>query len=242
MRETTELYKEIVASGDYEVETRLSIGGAGASGSLRESDIWFIHTNRRLFATETPTIGGCVAGEITAEIFMPDTGIPRMAELRIYTRVRTKDGTKVDTEWIRKGTFFVDTRKLRKRNDGRTIATLTGYDAMLRSEQDYEPPSDITEWPAADIDVLNGIADQMGVSLDSRTKEIVTRNYPINLPTGYSCREVLSCIAAAYGGNFIMSDLGQLLLVQLNNVPRDEMYLVDESGQAITFGGVAILV
>lgn len=241
MRETTELYKEIVATGSYDVETRLSINGAGVSDSLRESSIFSLKTNRRLFATDTPSIGNCVSGTITAEIFQPDYEIPRSAELRIYVRVRSKDGSKIDTTWMRKGTFFIDTRTSRKMSSGRTITTLTGYDAMLRAEEDFAWDV-LKKWPALDINVVKKIAQQMGVSLDPRTEEIIVKGYEIPIPDGYSCREILGNIATMYGGNFIMSDLGQLLLVQLNNVPRESLVLLNEDGVPILFGGEPVLV
>ena len=240
MREVSDLWKEIVA-GDYEVETVLNIGDAAVADSVPMNQIHYIKTNRRLFEGDTPSIGSCVAGEIEAKLFMPSGGIPRNARLRPYVRVYPKGDPDNHSEWLRKGVFWIDHRKLKKLKNGKTIITLSGYDAMLRAEDDFVWDV-LQKWPALDINVVKKIAQQMDVSLDPRTEEIIVKGYEIPIPDGYSCREILGNIAAMYGGNFVMSDLGQLLLVQLNNVPRESVVLVNETGVPILFGGEPILV
>jgi hypothetical protein len=53
---------------------------------------------------------------------------------------------------------------------------------------------------------------------------------------------VLGYIAAMYAGSFVMSDLGELRLIPINNIPKETRRLIDQSGNAILFGGVRILV
>jgi hypothetical protein len=89
---------------------------------------------------------------------------------------------------------------------------------------------------------VNEIAYQMGVSVDARTTALMTNAYTIPLPTGYSYREVLGYIASMYVGCFIMSDEGKLRLVSLLELPHETNYLIDQIGNAITFGGDRILV
>lgn len=242
MRETTETYKEIV-SGDYIVETRISTNKEPASSGVPENEIIEIRTKRRLFPDSYPSIGNCVSGEIKASFFVNGKNIPRNAEIRIYTRVKSLDGSLVDSKWIRKGTFFIDTRKYNHWENGKKIITITGFDAMLRAEQEYDV-STLKEWPAKDVNIVKKIANQIGVEIDERTLNLLENGYGyrLNTPFGYSCREVLGYIAGMYGGNFIISDIGELLLVQLNNVPRNNIYLVNEDGAPITFGGVSIIV
>lgn len=240
MRDVSDLWKKIVA-GDYEVETVLNVGNIGETVGIKMDQIYYIKTNRRIFEGDTPSIGSCVAGEIEAKLFLPSGGIPRNALLRPFVRVYPKGEPNNYSEWLQKGAFWVDTRKLKKLNNGKIIITLTGFDAMLRAEEEFDW-SVLTKWPAKDIDVVKKIAQQMGVTIDSRTTAIITKGYTINLPDGYSCREILSGIAAMYAGNFVMSDLGKLLLVQLNNVIIDARVLHNEYGAPILFGGEPILV
>ena len=82
----------------------------------------------------------------------------------------------------------------------------------------------------------------MGVSVDPRTTAMITQGYTIPLPTGYTLREVLGYIAAMYVGCFIMSDAGELRLVSILELPPETNYLIDQLGDAITFGGDRILV
>lgn len=238
MQQTSDLYKELLA-GPYSCETRLTIGesSSGADGGFDESVLFSIKTYSRMFSNDTPTVGSCVSGEIDVEMLQPVIDIPRKERLVPY--VRLTDGTR-HSEWIQKGVYFIDTRKTQKGSENWNRLILHGYDSMLRAEQDY--PSSTLKWPATDIHVVREIAAFMGVSVDSRTDEIMTRGYAVQYPSGYSCREVLGYIAAMYAGCFIMSDLGELRLVQLNSIPPETRYLVDGSGNAITFGGVRILV
>ena len=241
MNDVSDLWKEIVATGDFETETTLAIGDSNVSDGVPMNQLHYIKTVRRLFEGDTPSIGSCVAGEIEAKLFQPEGGIPRNGRLRVYVRVHPRGRPEYHSEWLRKGTFWVDHRKLKKLANGKTIITLTGYDAILRAEEEFDW-SVLKKWPAVDINVVKKIAQQMGVSLDPRTEEIIVKGYEINLPDGYSCREILCGIAAMYGGNFVMSDLGQLLLVQLNNVPRESLVLLNEDGVPILFGGEPVLV
>ena len=61
-------------------------------------------------------------------------------------------------------------------------------------------------------------------------------------PRNYTCRELLQAIAGWYGGNWCMTPVGKLRLVLLNSLPKETNYLVDNGGNAITFGGDRILV
>ena len=58
----------------------------------------------------------------------------------------------------------------------------------------------------------------------------------------YSIRQELQWIAAAHGGNWIITGEGKLLLVPLLSMPEETSRLVTEYGDAITLGGVKIRV
>lgn len=259
MQKTSDLYQELLAT-NYKTETRLAIGetgrlitkqgdsitfggtsilvgATGADGGYDETILISLGTESRVFGEETPTVGCCVAGEIDIEMLKPVGEIPKQARLVPY--VRLTDGVRY-SEWIQKGVFYLDTRQ--KKEDGTNIEKLVihGYDAMLKAEQTY--PASKLSWPAKDIDVVREIAEFLDVSVDSRTAALMTWGYRIQYPAEYSCREVLGYIAAMYAGCFVMSDLGELRLVALNEIPAETRYLIAAAGQPITFGGVRILV
>lgn len=241
MQETSELYKEIL-SGNHRKECRLAVGDkdtpAADLDTFYGNDMLMeMSTSMRLFSEETPTVGGCISGEITIRMLKPAKDIPRQGKL--VPQIRITDGTRY-SEWLSKGEFFVDTREKTGEISGTEIIRLTGYDAMMKAEQDC--PSDSMNWPATDIQAVNRIAQFLGIPVDPRTFDIIKNEYLVQYPGGYSCREVLGYIAAMYGGNFIISDVGQMRLVVLNSIPSETRYLITNAGQAITFGGVRILV
>lgn len=232
MQSTSALYQTII-SGDHWFETRLIIDGVGTYG---ETDLFAMSTTHEMFHN-SPTIGSAVAGEITVKMVYPqDVTIPAMAKL--LPQVRSCNATQ-QSEWISQGVYYIDTRERTVTEYGESVLELHGYDAMLKAEQMYN--GRITG-DSTDIQMVNEIAYQMGVSVDSRTIALMTAAYTIPLPTGYSYREVLGYIASMYVGCFIITDEGKLRLVSITELPPETNYLIDEQGDAITFGGDRILV
>lgn len=227
MLNTSSTYKDII-KGAHVKECKLNIAGT----DYGEDYILSMSIDRGVFPEDKPAVGGCVSATIEIEMFSVD--IPRTAELRPYYRVKNSVET---SEWIPKGVFYVDTRTV---NKVKGTVRLTGYDSMLQAERDF--PGVSHSWPSTDIQVLNDIAAQMGVGIDDRTIARMTKGYAVQLPTNYTSREVLGFLAAMYGGDFVMSDNNELLLVSFTDIPAETSYLISEDGDAITFGGVRILV
>lgn len=259
MQATSALYQELLASRHWKEtrlvigetgklitklgdavtfgSTRILVGSSGADGGYDEGTLISMSTSSRMFSGDTPAVGGCVSGEISVEMLRPVGDIPRRARMVPY--VRLTDGVR-SSEWIQKGVYFIDTREQREDGSGIKKLILHGYDAMLKTEQDY-PPSKLG-WPANDIRVVQEIAEFIDVPVDNRTFGIMTGGYKVQYPGEYTCREVLGFIAAMYAGCFVMSDLGELRLVTLNGIPPETRYLVTNTNDVITFGGDRILV
>ena len=258
MQETSSLYKQLLADPGHWKEYALVIGESGvlvdefsnritfggtailvattsADSGFRESSIISMSTQKTIFSDSNPTVGNCIAGQITVEMMKPKGDIPRRARLAPY--VRLTNG-KEQSEWIQKGVFFIDHREYSGDENERMV--INGYDHIILTEDEF--PSSTHEWPRTDIDVVRDIAAEIGTDLDIRTVQIMNKGYKINYPAGYSMREVLENIAAMYAGSFIMSDTGELLLVTMFGIPRETSYLIDNVGFAITFGGDRILV
>ncbi len=176
------------------------------------------------------SIGNAMAATLSLDLYADE--IPRGAEIKRY--VRLVNGSKV-SEWLPKGVFYVNRRSC---EDGRW--TIEAYDAMLKADIAWTPRPGFT-FPATMEEAVNDIALSMEVELDERNVF-----YPYTMdkyPEGeYMRRDALRDIAAAHGGNFVMSDAGKLRLVPLISFPADTNYLVTEYGDAILFGGVRILV
>lgn len=248
MQVTSELYKTLLADPAHMKEHRAYIDGVEyGQGSIligveTPLQMWQQKplVTGSLFADRTPTVGGCVSRQLDIMV-LPQGAIPRMAEIRLETRLVTKDlltGEIIQSsEWIPKGTFYIDTRKTDSTSGALIIH---GYDAMLKMEQLYlADGEDVTGWPKTMPTVMEEIAAMIGVELDERN---VLQDYRVEAPAGYTMREVSGWIAAAHAGNWIITDEGKLRLVPLYSTVLDVGYLVDENGDAITFGGVKILV
>lgn len=183
-------------------------------------------------------IGNAATAKLTLSLFADR--IPRAAAIKRYIRLR--NGERV-SEWLPKGVFFANRRS---EEDG--YWTVEAFDAMRKAEQPWEPDQSLS-FPMSMPSAAAEFSRIMGVEIDPRTRlnPAYTIDYPASDPESksgdyYSIRQELQWIAAAHGGNWIITDEGKLLLVPLLSVPDETHYLVSEYGDAITFGGVRILV
>lgn len=260
MQNTSKLYQDIVA-GNHWFETRLCIGDTGvlieksgaaitfggvrilvaASGpdaGYGENMLVSMTTKKPLFSG-TPTVGNTCAGEIDVSILKPYGAIPKRALIAPF--VRATDGARF-SEWIPKGKYYIDKRSESEIGNDSLMA-LHGYDGMMLAEADYPPETNL-DWPARDIQVVEEIAADMGVGIDSRVYKIIKNGYEVQYPAGYSEREILGYIGAMYAGNWCMNDFGELMLIPVAGIPKETRYLIvgGTDSRAITFGGDRILV
>lgn len=238
MQNVSEKYRKILA-GEHWFDTRVTIGDSGTLGDENGEEILFggeavligegpeagyaedmlidVQTKTAVFQN-APSVGNCVSAEISIEMKAPIDPFERRAKIIPYIRAANENE---ESEWIQKGVFFIDQRSLDKTAQGFRIISIHGYDAMMKAEEFYPENSSI-EWPATDIDVVREIAEFIGVPIDPRTEDIMVRGYLVPRPDEYTCREVLGHIAAAYAGNFVMSDIGELRLIPLYGLPAKE--------------------
>jgi len=174
--------------------------------------------------------GNAYTASLTLSLFTDN--VPRAATIKRYIRLR--NGNQV-SEWIPKGTFFTNTRA-----DDDGYWTIEAYDSMRKAEVVWTPDQSL-EFPLSMPAAAEEFARILGVQLDSRT--VLSANYTIDYPANdYTIRDELCFIAAAHGGNWIITDENKLYLVPLLSAPPETNYLVEEYGDAITFGGDRILV
>ena len=261
MQNVSQLYNDIISSPNHWFEVALAIGesgrlideigdvlyfgntailvdSGGAETAFREDILMSLSTTHAVFNENYPVVGSAVSGEIDIEMLKPTAAIPKRA--RLVPFVRVTDGTRY-SEWLQKGVYYVDTRETSHNSNGLDIVKIHGYDAMLFFEQNY-PSDSVNDYPMLDTDMVTFLANSVSISVDARTFERMDKGYTFPLPVGYSSREVLGIIAASYGGNFIISDEGQLLLIRLSDLPKETNYLVTEVGDVLLFGTDRILV
>ena len=208
--------------------------GGGGSG-YGEDMIVSVETNGALFSGGHPTIGEAFSAEIDLKMIKPAGFIPKMAKVSPWVKLVGEDE---ESEWVQKGTFYIDTREYTDDGQGTVYMEVHGYDAMLKAEELFPLNCPLYEdtGTATDIDVVHFIADMMDIKVDPRTDGIMTRGYTVMRPTDYTMREVLKFIAGMYAGNFIISDAAvrneeghlreQLRLVPLRCIPDPTQYLI----------------
>lgn len=188
------------------------------------ADIYGCEISRNICKDDKPEIGGANAAELKLSV-VPRRDIPRGA--KVVLELRYVSGTSC-SEWIPKGTFFVDTRET---TFGNLVTTLNCFDAMLSAEQTYIQ-DDVTEtWPQTESTIVGKILQRMwgNVTLDSR---VTLKDYNVEYPNDLTCREILGYIAAANGGNWTITDENKLMLVKLA-YPKN--VLSTETPEAISF-------
>lgn len=153
---------------------------------------------------------------------------------KIWRYVRLVNGEEA-TEWLPAGVFFANRRT---EEDG--LWTIEAFDAMRMAEAVWKADA-FLRFPMSMSAAAGELAKAMGCRIDPRTQ--LSDAYTIDHPANeYTIRQVLQYIAAAHGGNWIVTGAGELLLVPLGSAPEETNYLVTERGQAITLGGVRLLV
>ena len=221
---TSALWRELLNTPGTEREYKFDIDGViyGKDAEVSNS------VESQLF--EEFGIGNACCA--TLKLSLITDNIPRGATIKRYLRLVNGD---MATEWIPKGVFFTNRRSC----DG-DYWEIEAYDAMRKADIVWDPDQSL-EFPMTMPDAVNVFCQLMGVELDSRTT--LNSSYTIDYPANdYTIRNELCFIAAAHGGNWIITDAGKLLLVPLLSMPTETNNLITERGTAITFGGVRILV
>ena len=162
-------------------------------------------------------------------VFKQKSTIPRMSKIVPQALI--------DGHWEQLGVFYLDERSVKPTG----IMTVVAYDSMLKADKVWTPDQSL-EFPMPMDDAVDVIAELMGITVDPRTQinHTYTMDYPAN---DYTLRDVLCYIATANGGNWTITRNDQLLFVPLvGSMPPETHYLIEENGNAITLGGVRILV
>lgn len=164
------------------------------------------------------SVGNAWAAEIEIQ-FQPNAEPPRMGRILPYVKKQDDgQGNEQDDEQSAEstqlGVYYID-----ERSSESGIMTLVGYDSMLKSGFTYGGSEEAEEWPRSMESVAEEISGRMGVEMDADLDNSLMMEYP----DGYTGREILCGIAAAHGGNWIITNTGVLKLVPLemsSNVVR----------------------
>ena len=205
MQTTSQLYKNIIADPTHTFDVKLNIAGV----DYEQEDILDLITDSKVWQ-QSPTIGGVYSSTCEFSILSDGASIPRMAKVIPYFRARTESQ---ESEWIKKGEFYIDTRETIENGSGIKIFKAHCFDAILKTNAMYAESS--ISWPAVDISAINEICTAVGLTQDSRNASILNKGYTVGFPLKQTYRDVLSYIAVMYGANWIITDDGKLRIIPI---------------------------
>ncbi len=232
MHKTSDIYKRIYADDRHCKEIKLIIAGQ----EYAQDKIISCAISGATF--DKPKIGGCASRKITLKIF-PYGDIPRQAKIEVYLRLVLGEE---HSEWIPKGVFWFSTRETDKKTG---VMTVKGFDSMLKANAQWINANYAERnFPMSAEAAASDIARRIGVEVDERTN--LSSRFPVEYPVDeygdITMWDVLSYIAVANAGNWIITDEGKLRLIGYADIPAETYYLVTEHGDSITIGGVRIIV
>lgn len=234
MQSTSQLYKAILA-GTHAKEWRVKIGNT----TYYKQNIVSIRRSSILYGERL--IGGACSGSLNLTLWNVDSSsVQEMARVEVSVRVISE---LYESEWLQKGAYWVNYRKYDEDADKLTLECVDG---MMFGEQDFYPAgSEITDWTDKTMrEVAQMCATKMGIPLEDDTQFQNAAPYILTAPPiGYSVRQVLAGIAAAHGGNIIVTAENELRLAPF--VPVDSEIDLGQSvasfstgKQYATFGNV----
>lgn len=204
-------YNSIVNSGHYKSEFSIvadidnndgfiTIGGTTITA---ENGLEGIDIDWGLFS-DAAAIGCAQARQITVKLRLATGATVKNTTggIGLFGRVtNTVNGT--SSNWLHMGTFFISRRK----KNG-NIMELTCYDPTLKAQGDFfTAGAELGTWPRMMKTVAQDIATRIGCTLSIPAS---LPDYEMAAPVGLTMRDVLSSMAAAWGGNWTCRGKGEV--------------------------------
>lgn len=218
MQTTSETWKSLWANGNAWLETKAIIAG------VEYTDISAPAINRAAMQGGLG-VGNAVSASLSLAVRTTDD-IPKSAPVEILMRLT--DGT-TSSEWLPAGMFYISKRA---RDPVAGVQSFECYDALLKGNaaldevpwttedgeqittEDDVPIMFNASYPRDMASLVTDIAIMLGVELDARTVINTGAEYVVSNPVaGSTIRDLLGIVAAAHGGNWIITPGGKLRLV-----------------------------
>lgn len=230
MRTTSALYKTLRNESGSFYEVRVTCGNKTYELDKLKS----VKSFPALFDGSGPKIGQTCSAECDVVVRELSENWPRMAEFTVELRLCSEDGTR-KSEWLSMGTYYTDQRSKTEGGDLSIIA----FDKMLFLETSWADkiPEALlpTSWPVTSAAMGAILEAVTGIQLDSRTVLDDTVKC-WGLDTSSTAKERWGDIAAAHGGNFVITTEGKLRLVPLVNGITEQTAIA-----GIAIAGVAVV-
>ena len=222
MRYRSQTWKDIVERNRFKMETKLIIDG------VEYTDI-SPPIIERATGSKPLEIGNVISGSLRVNVLASGQFAPG-AEVTVMARIKDRTAT---SEWKKFGVFYIDQQPY---NPCTGLVEITAYDALKRAEQIYDTSDDSQFfWPAKFYEVVEDVAEIIGVGIDPRVRIPEGLEYYVPNPAtnGYSILDVLSGMAVCLGGNWIMTDEGLLRLIPLVGLTDYRFRVIDALGYGI---------
>lgn len=247
MQTTSQLWKTLWASGAARLETMATIAG------VDYTDLPTAPVINRALMQNGLSIGNAVSATCTFTVRTNNT-IPKSATVVI--KYRLTDGTST-SEWLTAGTFYISHRS---RDPVTGVTTLLCYDCLLKANADMPAffpwttkggtvmTTQAGQWlylsaayPQSMTTILNNIASVLGMEIDSATQIATGSAYVIEeAPPGTKIIDILRKIAAANGGNWIVTPQNTLRLVPVISCAGAQSATSNVIDVAGIVGGIAV--
>lgn len=207
MRSRSALWKSIVNSDCFELQTKAVIG------SKEYTAISAPVIDRALMSSPL-SIGNCISATLALSILTEDN-IVSTSPIVVQGRVVSDTDS---SEWMPFGTYYINQRDTSYEG----LVSVRCYDAMLMANMSYvSDETDKAKWPKPMAEVVSDIAYRIGVTVDSRTKINKSDDYMVPFPEELTMLQVLGYIGACHGGNWIITEENKLRLVPLVTSPGE---------------------
>lgn len=205
-------------------------------GGTRYEMDQFLSAKAYRAAFSSLAIGQAASGQLSLS-FTPLIPVPKTAKIELFVRLTNQSD--ITTAWVKQGTYYIDHRDLDREMN---ILSVEAFDRMIFAEEKYFSSGTITgTWPRSAPAVVSDICTRLGISLDSRSQ--ISSSLMVTAPVDLTMRDVLRNIAAAHGGNFIVTSENKLRLLPLEDLP-DLTLLGDENGNFVgdEFGNRVLII
>lgn len=191
-------YTTVYNDPSHYAEVKLLVGDSGLVVVVDESKIISLSTSISLLG-DSFDIGNVIVNSFTATLV--GVNLNRLAPLtkvEIWARLKNESS---ETGWFPKGVFYIK----KPAYDPETgIVKIEGYDPLYTAELTPYPTGTIVQWENMTMrTVATTMATTLGLPLENST-QVDAYDYPAP-PYGYTAREILSQIAIACGGNWMLT-------------------------------------
>jgi hypothetical protein len=202
MQTTSTLWQSYQALPAKKYEYKVVIGTI----EYYDQDVFSMSADMQLCNEDAFTLGNMFAKKLNLAVKQKET-IPKMANVDVYIRMTGLSGP---TTWLPKGKYFIDTRK-----KSGLATVLECYDKALMMEASFIQTGDTDDYPMLMSDAVAIVCTRLSLTFDNPTA--IQSDFYIEYPNDLTMREVMGNIADANGGNFIITDAGNLKLIVPTN-------------------------